>query len=124
MIQITVWNKNDDSPESIDARVFEMSRINDRRLVWIDLVGDEPDAQRQFMQQRMGLPKLAVDDALRARHPPKFERLDDWSFLLMRGFDASSTSVKFGTIQLALFWRGNVVITRHAQVSASIAEVE
>lgn len=124
MIRISAWKHGDPSAHAIDPGHFDHDAIADRQLVWIDLDGDEPDAHRAFMQDRLGLPKLAVDDALRDRHPPKFEALDDgWCFLLMRGFDAGSISVKFGTIQLPLFWRGNVVVSRHAKPSASIAEV-
>ncbi len=124
MIRISAWKHGDPTQHAIDPERFDPGSASDWQLVWIDLDGDEPDAHRAFVQDRLGLPKLAVDDALRDRHPPKFEVLDDdWYFLLMRGFDAGSSSVKFGTIQLPLFWRGNVVVSRHAKPSASIAEV-
>ena len=125
MITIRSWNTNDDEIAEIDPARFTLDSIAASRLLWIDLVGDEEFEHREFLQDRLGLEKLAVDDALRHRHPPKFEILEDsWNFLLMRGFDAASTSVKFGTIQLAVFWRKNLVVTRHAKPSASVAEVE
>ena len=125
MIRISAWNDNDDSMRDLDAGRFAADSARGHRLVWIDLVGDDDAAHRAFMQDRLGLDKLAVDDALRVRHPPKYEDLEGgWSFLLMRGFDANSTNVKFGTIQLALFWRGNLLVTRHAKPSASVSEVE
>lgn len=125
MIKIRSWSKTDDEITALEPETFAPDTVAASRLVWIDLVGDESAEHRQFLQDRMGLDKLAVDDAMRHRHPPKFEILEDgWNFLLMRGFDATSTSVKFGTIQLALFWRNNLVITRHAKPSASVAEVE
>lgn len=124
MIRISGWKHDDPSPQAIDPDRFAMASLGDWQLVWIDLDGDEPDVHREYLQECLGLQKLAVDDALRDRHPPKYEVLDDdWCFLLMRGFDAGSTSVKFGTIQLPMFWRGNLVISRHAKPSASIAEV-
>ncbi len=125
MISIRSWGNTDEGISEIEPARFDLASIATSRLVWIDLVGDDSDQHREYMQDRLGLEKLAVDDALRHRHPPKFESLEDgWNFLLMRGFDATSTSVKFGTIQLAVFWRDNLVITRHAKSSASIAEVE
>ncbi|HMM66230.1 MAG TPA: magnesium/cobalt transporter CorA [Dokdonella sp.] len=125
MIKVSAWEANRGTFAAIEADKFDMASLASHGLVWIDLVGDDPEAHREFMQQRLGLDKLAVDDALRARHPPKYEDLENnWRFLLMRGFDANSTSVKFGTIQLALFWRDNLVVTRHAKPSASIAETE
>lgn len=124
MITISAWKHGEPAPHTIDPDSFGAQACDDWQLVWIDLDGDEPELHRNFMQQHLGLQKLAVDDALRDRHPPKYEVLDDgWCFLLMRGFDAGSSSVKFGTIQLPLFWRGNLVVSRHAKPSASVAEV-
>ncbi|MEZ5462353.1 magnesium/cobalt transporter CorA [Dokdonella sp.] len=125
MIRITAWNDKGHTSAEVDIARFDRSSLTGHRLVWIDLVGNNTDEHRDFLMNRIGLDKLAVDDALRARHPPKYEDLDGgWSFLLMRGFDATSTSVKFGTIQLALFWRDNLVVTRHEKPSASVTEVE
>ncbi len=125
MITIRSWNDTDDRITQLEAAKFSLESVSASRLVWVDLIGDETLEHSEFLHSRLGLDKLAVDDAMRHRHPPKFEILDEgWNFLLMRGFDAASTSVKFGTIQLALFWRENLVVTRHAKPSASIVEVE
>lgn len=125
MIKITAWKDVDRSPQVIEPERFDPSLIGESQLVWIDFQGDDEASHRQFMQQQIGLPRLAVDDALRKRHPPKYEDLENgWCFLLMRGFDVGSTSVKFGTLQLSLFWRDNLVVTRHETPTASIDEVE
>ena len=125
MIKITTWTNEGHSTGEMDGARFDRAILENNRLVWIDLVGEDTDEHRDFLMHQIGLDKLAVDDALRTRHPPKYEDLENgWSFLLMRGFDAASTSVKFGTIQLALFWRNNLVVTRHEKPSASVAEVE
>ena len=102
---------------------FDTASTDGWRLIWIDLEGDDADGHRRFLQERLGLPRLAVDDALRQRHPPKYEELEDgWCFQLMRGFDADTPSAALGTVQLALFWRGNVVVTRHDKPSASVVD--
>lgn len=124
MITIKGWTENNTAPTILDASEFDFARLSDWRLIWVDLLGDDANAHRDVMQH-LGLPKLAVDDALRDRHPPKYESLDDeWHFLLMRGFDVNSTSIKFGTIQLAIFWRDNILVTRHVKPSASVAALE
>lgn len=125
MIKITIWNKEGRSTGELDGAVFDHAVLRHSQLIWVDLVGDDTSVHRDFLMNQIGIDKLAVDDALRDRHPPKFEELEGgWSFLLMRGFDATSTSVKFGTIQLALYWRENLVVTRHHNPSASVSEVE
>ena len=124
MIRINAWNPADTAPQTLDAATFRESDAADWALLWIDLEGGQPDEDRAFLQDRLGLPRLAVDDALRPRHPPKYEDLDNgWCFQLMRGFDAHSPQEAVGTIQLALFWRGNVVVSRHDAPCASVAEV-
>lgn len=125
MIEIKAWNGTDNAATAIAAEAFDAKAVADARVVWIDLVGDDPEEHRCFLQQQLGLTKLAVDDALRQRHPPKYEDIEDgWHFLLMRGFDVGSNSIKFGTIQLAIFWRDNVLVTRHVKPSASVAALE
>lgn len=125
MITITGWKGEAATQTRIEPADFDPATLDGWQVVWIDLVGDEPEAHRDFLQQQLGLSKLAVDDALRHRHPPKYEDIGDgWRFLLMRGFDVGSTSIKFGTIQLALFWRDNVLVTRHAKPSTSVAGLE
>jgi len=124
MITITAWKTSNSTPDDLDPQTFSPAETNDWNLVWVDLQGDDAQPHREFLQTRLGLPKLAIDDALRQRHPPKYEDLDDgWCFQLMRGFDGDSSDVKSGTIQLALFWRENLVVTRHAKPSASVTEV-
>lgn len=123
MIRITSWSHADEPPQRLDADAFEISATSSWRLIWIDLEGDDAAGHRRFMQQQLGLPRLAVDDALRQRHPPKYEELDDgWCFQLMRGFDADTPSTAIGTVQLALFWRDNLVVTRHDKPSASVMD--
>ncbi|GAA4864172.1 magnesium transporter CorA family protein [Luteimonas vadosa] len=121
MIQINAWRGDGTAADLIPVEAFDPGASADARVVWIDLVGDDTDEHRGFLQERLGLPRLAVDDALRLRHPPKYEDLGDgWHLLLMRGFDVGSASIKFGTIQLAVFWRDNLLVTRHVKPSASV----
>lgn len=109
----------------IEPERFDASLIGESQLLWVDLQGDDEITHRRFMQEQLGLPRLAVDDALRKRHPPKYEELDGgWCFLLLRGFDLDGTSVKFGTLQLPIFWREHVIVTRHHKPCASVDEVE
>lgn len=76
---------------------------------------------RVLLSESFDIPELAIDDILRERHPPKYELLENgWHFLLVRGLDASSSDLNFKTIQLALFWRDNVVLSYHSDESISV----
>ncbi len=104
MIRITAWSHANEPSQRIEAERFDPTTAGEWRLLWIDLEGGDAEDHRHFLQDRLALPRLAVDDALRQRHPPKYEELDDgWCFQLLRGFDADTPSTAVGTVQLALF---------------------
>ncbi len=126
MITISQWKSNS---ERQHLPQFEPGMLADdeHTLTWIALDGHS-DADlaehRAFLKETLQIDELAVDDAMRARHPPKYEQLTDgWQFLLMRGLDARSESINFGTIQLAFFWKRNLLITRNGHRSASIEAI-
>lgn len=124
MIRILAWNHDDDAPHAIDAEAFDLAAAGEWRLIWVDLDGNDAEGHRRFLQERLCLPRLAVDDALRPRHPPKYEDLENgWCFQLMRGFHADTPELGAGTVQLAMFWSGNIVVTRHDKPSATVRDV-
>ena len=77
-----------------------------------------------MLARRFGIHKLAITDALRERHPPKIEPFPDNTFILLKGLDAASNSLDFGTIQLSLFLGERFLVTRSSGVSASTAAVQ
>jgi len=92
-------------------------------MLWLDLQ-DVPDAEeRQLMMGDFGLHRLAVQDAQRERHPPKVEAFGDHTFLLLKGLDAESKDIDFGTIQIAIFIGPRFLLTRHTGESPSINKV-
>jgi magnesium transporter len=72
------------------------------------------------MQEYFGLHPLAVQDAQRDRHPPKVESFQDHTFVLLKGLDADTQDIDFGTIQIAIFVGERFVVTRHTGISPSI----
>lgn len=88
--------------------------------LWVDFQGESPAAERKLLRQHFDIPTLAIDDALRERHPPKLERLDNYLFLIWRGLHAQTDSMDFRTIQIAIWMAENVLITRHSDDSPSI----
>jgi magnesium transporter len=88
-------------------------------LLWV-VVNDEPaDRETALLCERLGIHPLAVADALRDRHPPKVEAFADHTFILLKGLDASTTSLEFGTIQLSIFVGKRILVTRSAGRSIS-----
>ncbi len=80
--------------------------------IWVALENEPPDAETALLSQRFGVHRLAITDALRDRHPPKIEPFADNTFILLKGLDAGSTSLEFGTIQLSMFVGERFLVTR------------
>jgi magnesium transporter len=89
-------------------------------ILWIDLYGEEEQQEQQLLEETFGIHAMAVQDAQRERHPPKYEAFDDYYFLLLKGLSVEATDIDFDTIQIALFVGENYIITRHAEKSLSI----
>ena len=91
---------------------------SESKLIWVDIAGEPPYSEVVLLQQ-FEIHPLAIQDALRPRHPPKIERFNNFLFILLRGLDADSTGINFGVIQLSLFIGDRFLLTRHAQPSVS-----
>lgn len=90
-----------------------------RGTIWVVLEGELGEAETELMSSRFGLHHLAIADAARNRHPPKIEPFEDNTFILLKGLDATSTSLDFGTIQISLFVGHRFLVTRTSGRSLS-----
>ncbi len=91
--------------------------------IWAILEDEAAEAETQLLSTRFGVHPLAITDALRERHPPKIEPFDTNTFILLKGLDASSTSIDFATIQLSLFIGERHLVTRSSGRSLSSEKV-
>jgi magnesium transporter len=89
-------------------------------IIWLDIGNHAADATARLLQDEFGIHPLAVNDALRDRHPPKFEAFDGYTFLLFKGLSADSGDIDCSTIQLALFIGERFLLTRHSGESPSV----
>ena len=108
----------DGGVELIDAWAATPSRS-----IWVVIEDEAADAETAVLRQRFGIHPLAIADALRTRHPPKIEPFKDNTFILLKGLDATSTSLDFGTIQLSLFLGERFLVTRSSAHSVSTETV-
>jgi magnesium transporter len=95
---------------------------NDDTTLWIDLDNVELEEEKRILMQFNCHP-LAINDALRERHPPKIELFKDYIFMLYRGIIANDDSLRFGHLQISMFIGKRVLITRHPQSSLAINEL-
>lgn len=85
-------------------------------FTWIDVVAPTRP-ELQALADEYGLYHTVVEDCLEADHLPKYERIGDATFLILRAHDDSAPE-DAGTIQeltrkVAVFFRDNFLITVH-----------
>ncbi|MBS1240738.1 MAG: hypothetical protein H6R40_165 [Gemmatimonadetes bacterium] len=85
-------------------------------VTWIDVTGPTPE-ELAAVAEEYGLHPVYVEDSLDPWHLPKFERIGDSSFLILRVFgerpERTGNTVQDMTRKIAVFLRGDVVITIH-----------
>jgi magnesium transporter len=95
-------------------------RDTQNTTVWIDLFEVASDSEADLLKQYFQLHPLAIQDAQRDRYPPKIESFQDHTFVLLKGLDAETQDIDFGTIQIAIFIGPRFIVTRHTGPSPSI----
>jgi len=103
--------------------LVEHWKRDENKLLWLDLADEPEDVAKQLLCDELNLHPLAVQDALRDRHPPKVEDFGDYSFLLFKGLSSVSDTLDFTTLQLALFVGKRLLVTRHSAESRSVNQL-
>lgn len=98
------------------VREWQQTQIG---FLWLDLFPQDIPEDTPWLRE-FNIHPLAIQDAQRPRHPPKFEIFNDIMFVLLRGLSSESDSIDVETIQIALFMGKNFLITRHDKLSPSI----
>jgi magnesium transporter len=106
--------------EEGDRKLVEDWKQDANKLLWLDLYDEPDDIATQLLCGELGLHPLAVQDALRERHPPKVEAFENYTFLLFKGLSQVSESLDFTTLQLAQFVGKRLLVTRHSAESRSV----
>lgn len=119
MIRFLLYEPAEQRLEEGGVELLERWRASATAFGWIDFF-DADRAREAQLLEALEIHPLAISDAQRDRHPPKLEVFDHWTFLLLRGLDATSDSINLKTIQLALFVSERLLVTRHVGASVSV----
>lgn len=101
------------------SELIDVWRESDKSSIWIDVEFDDPKTVLTQLQN-FGIHPLALEDALRTRHPPKIEFFDEQIFILYRGIESINDTLDFNHQQLALFVEQNMLITVHPAKSPGV----
>jgi magnesium transporter len=118
MIRSIVFNPENNSVSFGGIEQVEIWKQNSALVLWLDIDDEDAELERSILTD-FGIHQLAIQDALRQRHPPKLESFNDYLFILLKGLDAKTEGIQFGVIQLALFIGKRFLITRHNKASLS-----
>lgn len=88
---------------------------------WLDIEFDPNDiGDIKAILSHWGCHQLAISDALRHRHPPKFEQFSEQFFLLYRGIHEAVGPLDFDHQQIGFFIAADHLITLHPKTVISI----
>lgn len=120
VIRVRLVSRRGSRPLTGGAELLDNQANEPGHITWVDIEGAlEPDGARE-LQTRFGLHTLALQDAARDRHPPKFEVFETYSFLLLKSLSADSESIDCSTLQMAIFVGEDFLVTRHSGPSPEI----
>jgi len=123
MIRTLLYDTVSGHLEEGERELVKNWKQDEKKLLWLDLADEPEEVAKQLLCGELDLHPLAVQDALRDRHPPKVEDFGDYSFLLFKGLSRVSESLDFTTLQLALFVGKRLLVTRRSADSRSVNQI-
>lgn len=118
MIRVFLYDPKTDKSQQGGAELISSWRQSQHSIAWVDIENESKIDEEKLLAD-FGVHQLAVQDALRPRHPPKIERFENFLFILLRGLNADSDGIDFGAIQLSMFVGDRLLISRHKEKSLS-----
>lgn len=109
--------------ETIDDVDKFVPPIKDDENLWVDLLSADKNQEKVLLEKSFKISPLAINDAQRNRHPPKFESFKDYKFLLIKAFDAGTKDIDFKILHISFFISKNYLLTVHNGVSPSIESI-
>jgi len=90
--------------------------------VWLDIQTQDEENIGELLAN-LGFHPLAIQDALRKRHPPKIELFDNYTFILYRGILQVDGVIDFQHQQIAFFIGENYIVSLHSERSLGVEQV-
>ncbi len=81
--------------------------------IWLNISGAPDPDEKKMLGERFGVPKLAIQDAQRERHPPKLEIFDTFVFIILRDLVSNEHDEETKVASLSLLLGNNFLVTRH-----------
>ena len=119
MIRAVLYDQSDHRHREGGVELIDEWERAPASQIWVAMENQPHESESLLLADRFGIHPLAIADALRDRHPPKIEPFRNNTFILLKGLDAESTSLEFGTIQLSLFIGDRFLVSRSSGQSVA-----
>lgn len=103
-----------------NEELIERWQNDSNAFIWIDLADNPKREERALLETAFDIHPLAIEDAQRDRHPPKYEEFENHVFILLKALSADTDDIDFDTIQLSLFISDRFLISRRTGDSPSV----
>lgn len=123
MIRTILYHPSTNKISSGDIKLLETWQNEPDSFLWIDFFDHPKEQATQIMRDSFGLHPLAIQDSLIARHPPKIEFFNDYTFIILKGLSAETEGIQFSTHQLAIFTGERFLVTHHPAAAPSIEQL-
>lgn len=104
-----------------------IQRAEEAGVTWLDVTAPSREELTTLAREH-GLHPMVVEDSLDPWHLPKFERIEDTTFIILRAFgerpDRTGNTAQDLTRKIAIFTRGETVITIHRAAQPACELVE
>jgi magnesium transporter len=114
MIRSLYYNPRKPVRMNVPSQEFGKLIRDKRGLLWIDFIGETPEATRPILEE-FGFHPLAIDDCLEETHAPKLDDWGDYLYLVLNYMHLANKGDEWETEidELDIFLGANYVITHH-----------
>ena len=122
-IDIILYNPVSKSSKLGGIELLDEWDALDAAWVWVNISGASDEAEHKLLGERFGVPRLAIQDANRERHPPKLEVFDKLIFIMLRDLLTGDEPHEHRVSQLSLFLGVNFFVSRHHDELPSVKTI-
>lgn len=122
-IHVILHEPETDASQSGGLELLERWEQQSESWVWLNIFGAPDETERQLLTERFGVPKLAINDAHRDRHPPKLEVFDALIMVMLRDLITAYEDSEPEVAQLSMFISPRFLVSRHHHRVPSIDAV-
>lgn len=112
-IEVLLYDPASGSVRHGDTELIDAWRQTPDCWIWLSISGAPDDDERQVLRDCFSIPDLAINDAVRERHPPKMEVFDTLVLIILRDLITAYEDSEPDISQVAMFLGSNFLVSRH-----------